>query len=103
MGIVGALLVAMLFETTASAAPGGHSVHRSMNTAEFVALQRFSDAELRARFRLPPSCDPSLSAVRRATGRFDVTIVCGRYDRLRYREPPAATSRPRAGAGERRR
>jgi len=35
----------------------------SMTTAEFMDVQRLSVDELRTRFRLAPSCQPSLTAL----------------------------------------
>ena len=34
----------------------------SMSTGEFVEVQKLSLDEIRTRFKLPPSCDPSLTA-----------------------------------------
>jgi hypothetical protein len=35
----------------------------SMTTAEFVEVQKLSPDELRTRFKLPPSCDPMVTAL----------------------------------------
>ena len=35
----------------------------SMTPAEFVQVQKLSPDELRTRFRLPPSCDPVVTAL----------------------------------------
>lgn len=35
----------------------------SMTTVEFVEVQKLSPDELRARFKLPPSCDPVVTAL----------------------------------------
>jgi hypothetical protein len=35
----------------------------SMSTGEFIELQKLTLEELRARFKLPPTCDPAVTAL----------------------------------------
>ena len=66
----------------------------SMSTGEFVEVQKLSLDEIRTRFRLPPSCDPSLTASNTdpTANQMIVAIEC--------RPKPATTPGPRA-PGER--
>jgi hypothetical protein len=67
----------------------------SMSPSEFVEVQQLSAEDLRARFGLPPSCDPSVTAVATdpAVSRVTVAIEC----RVRPGETPPSgpTDRPR--------
>lgn len=47
-----------------------------LSVAEFVELQRKSDAELRVRFDLPAGCMPRLAAVGRSRSEIVVIIRC---------------------------
>lgn len=61
----------------------------SMSTSEFIEVQQLSIADLRTRFKLPPSCDPAVTALNTgATARLMVVAIdC--------RSKPAATATPR--------
>jgi hypothetical protein len=50
----------------------------SMTVADFVELQKLSAADLRTRFRLPASCEPSLAALTTdaATNQISVAVDC---------------------------
>ena len=50
----------------------------SMSTGEFIEVQKLSHDDLRARFKLPPSCDPSVTAVNTdpAANQMTVAIEC---------------------------
>jgi len=50
----------------------------SMSTGEFIELQKLSHEDLRARFKLPPSCDPSVTALNTdpAANQMTVAIEC---------------------------
>jgi hypothetical protein len=65
----------------------------SMSTGEFVEVQKLSPDELRARFKLPPSCEPSMTAhaTDPAVNVMTVAIEC----RLKPGATPATTSPPR--------
>jgi hypothetical protein len=71
------------------------AVTLAMTMAEFIEVQQLAPADLRTRFRLSPSCDPSLTAVTTdpAVNRVMVAIDC--------RANPATTSPPEGAPGER--
>ena len=50
----------------------------SMSTGEFIEVQKLSHEDLRARFRLPPSCDPSVTALNTdpSANQMTVAIEC---------------------------
>src|SRR2546428_10879288 len=66
-----------------------------MTTAEFMDVQRLSVDELRTRFRLAPSCQPSLTALSTDPMINQVAAAIGYPAELRV--PP-----PRRGRGQRR-
>jgi hypothetical protein len=77
--LVSGLALTVLVSTPVASGTTEHAViYQSMGVVEFVALQKLSDAALRGRFRLPESCNPSLSAVRGTTARVQVLITCER-------------------------
>ncbi len=47
----------------------------SMTTSEFIQVQQLSQDDLRARFRLPPSCDPSVTALNTDTAANQMTVA----------------------------
>jgi hypothetical protein len=73
----------------------------SMSTGEFIEMQKLSHEDLRARFKLPPSCDPSVTALNTdpaaAANQMTVAIEC----RVRLAPaPPGERREPRpAGKG----
>jgi hypothetical protein len=70
----------------------------SMSTGEFIEVQQLSHEDLRARFKLPPSCDPSVTALNTdpAANQMTVAIEC----RARVAPPPGDRREPRpAGKG----
>jgi hypothetical protein len=71
----------------------------SMSTGEFIEVQKLSHDDLRARFKLPPSCDPSVTALNTdpAANQMTVAIEC----RARVAPvPPSGRREPRpAGKG----
>jgi len=71
----------------------------SMSTGEFIEVQQLSHDDLRARFKLPPSCDPSVTALNTdpAANQMTVAIEC----RARVAPaPPSGRREPRpAGKG----
>ena len=71
----------------------------SMSTGEFIEVQQLSHEDLRARFKLPPSCDPSVTALNTdpAANQMTVAIEC----RVRLAPaPPSERREPRpAGKG----
>ena len=71
----------------------------SMSTGEFIEVQKLSHDDLRARFKLPASCDPSLTALNTdpAANQMTVAIEC----RARLAPaPPGERREPRpAGKG----
>jgi len=50
----------------------------SMSTGEFIEVQKLSHDDLRVRFKLPASCDPSLTALNTdpAANQMTVAIEC---------------------------
>ena len=69
----------------------------SMSTGEFIEVQKLSHDDLRVRFKLPASCDPSLTALNTdpAANQMTVAIEC----RARL-APPGERREPRpAGKG----
>jgi hypothetical protein len=50
----------------------------SMTTGEFIEVQKLSLDELRTRFSLPPSCDPTVTALNTdpAANQMSVAIEC---------------------------
>jgi hypothetical protein len=48
----------------------------SVDVARFAEIHDMTDDEMRARFHLPPSCDPSLSARRMGGDAVDVVMLC---------------------------
>jgi hypothetical protein len=71
----------------------------SMTTGEFIEVQKLSHDDLRARFKLPASCDPSVTALNTdpAANQMTVAIEC----RARLGPaPPGERREPRpAGKG----
>jgi hypothetical protein len=47
----------------------------SMSTGEFIEVQQLSHEDLRARFKLPPSCDPSVTALNTDPGANQMTVA----------------------------
>jgi hypothetical protein len=68
----------------------------SMSIADFVELQKLSPADLRTRFRLPASCEPSLAALSTdaAANQISVAVDC----RALPLEPAAAAAPARTPA-----
>lgn len=64
----------------------------SMTIAEFVEFQKLSPEELRARFGLPTSCDPSVTAATPPTGGNSVHV--GVECRVAPGTPPGGPPRP---------
>ena len=71
------------------------AVTLSMTIAEFIEVQQLAPPDLRTRFGLSPSCDPSMTALTTdpAANRVTVAVDC--------RAKPAATSPPAGASGER--
>jgi|KBSSwiStaDraftv2_1062776.scaffolds.fasta_scaffold3125428_1 hypothetical protein len=71
----------------------------SMSTGEFIEVQKLSHEDLRTRFKLPASCDPSVTALNTdpAGNQMTVAIEC----RVRLAPaPPGERREPRpAGKG----
>jgi len=67
----------------------------AMTIPEFIEVQQLAPADLRTRFRLSPSCDPSVTALTTdpAANRVTVAIDC--------RANPTTTSPPGGPSGER--
>jgi hypothetical protein len=67
----------------------------SMTMAEFIEVQQLAPGDLRTRFGLSPSCDPSVMALTTdpAANRVTVAIEC--------RAKPATTSPPAGAFDER--
>jgi hypothetical protein len=65
----------------------------SMTTGEFIDVQQLSQGDLRTRFRLPSSCDPSVTASNTDPGANLMTVA------IECRVKPAAPAIPRAPGG----
>jgi hypothetical protein len=70
----------------------------SMTTSEFIEVQKLSHDDLRARFKLSPSCDPSLTALNTdpAANQMTVAIEC----RARLAPPSPGDRREPRPAGK---
>ena len=64
----------------------------SMTTDEFIEMQKLSPDELRARFKLAPSCDPSVTALITDPGAKQMTVAI----ECRARPAPASPGERRA-------
>jgi len=73
------------------------AVTLSMSTGEFIEVQKLSFEELRTRFKLPPSCEPSLTASNTDPGGNKVTVAVECRERL---APPAPGERRDHGPGK---
>jgi len=64
----------------------------SMSTGEFIELQKLTLEELRARFKLPPTCDPAVTALNTDpnANHMMVAIEC----RVRPTPPASPGARP---------
>ena len=71
----------------------------SMSTGEFIEVQKLSHEDLRARFRLPPSCNPSVTALNTDPAANQMTVAIECRARL-VPAPPGGRRDPRpAGKG----
>jgi hypothetical protein len=71
----------------------------SMSTGEFIEMQKLSHEDLRARFKLPPSCDPSVTALNTDPGGNQMTVAIECRTRVAP-APPSGRREPRpAGKG----
>lgn len=52
-----------------------------LSVAEFVDVQRMTDAEIRARFHFPASCRPRIAALRGRGTKITAVIHCAAQDR----------------------
>ncbi len=71
----------------------------SMSTGEFIEVQKLAHEDLRARFKLPPSCDPSVTALNTTTAANQMTVAIECRVRVAP-APPGERREPRpAGKG----
>jgi hypothetical protein len=70
----------------------------SMSVQDFVELQKLSPADLRTRFRLPASCEPSLAALTTDSTARQITVAVdcrpGPVESAPVSEPASMPSRP---------
>jgi hypothetical protein len=71
------------------------AVTLAMTMAEFIEVQKLAPGDLRTRFGLSPSCDPSLTALTTDPAANLVTVA------IDCRDNPATTSPPAGASGER--
>jgi len=71
------------------------AVTLSMTIAEFIEVQQLAPPDLRTRFGLSPSCDPSVTAATTDPAANLVTVA------IDCRANPATTSPPAGASGER--
>jgi len=71
------------------------AVTLSMTMAEFIEVQKLAPTDLRTRFKLSPSCDPSMTALTTDPAANLVTVA------IDCRAEPAATSPPAGASGKR--
>jgi hypothetical protein len=71
----------------------------SLSTVDFVEVQKLSPGDLRARFRLPASCNPAVTAITSDTSgnRKTVAIECRP---AAHEAVPARSPGDRPGSGE---
>ena len=69
----------------------------SITTAEFLEVQRLAPEQLRTRFNLPPSCDPSVTALNTNPGGNQVTVAidCRVKPTPATPRPPTERTQPR--------
>ena len=74
------------------------AVTLSMTTGEFIEVQKLSLEDLRTRFKLPASCEPSLTALNTdpSGNQMTVAIEC----RERVAPPPPGDRRDRRTGGK---
>ena len=63
----------------------------SMSTGEFIEVQKLSHDDLRARFKLPPSCDPAVTAVNTDPAANQMTVAIECRTKLAPASPERAT------------
>jgi hypothetical protein len=63
----------------------------SMSTGEFIEVQKLSHEDLRARFKLPPSCDPSVTALNTDPGANQMIVAIECRTKLAPAPPERAT------------
>ena len=68
----------------------------SMSTGEFIEVQQLSHEDLRARFKLPPSCDPSVTALNTDPGANQMTVAI----EIPYNHGPTWHARSRSPLGK---
>jgi hypothetical protein len=77
----------------------------SLSTVDFIEVQKLSPEELRARFRLPASCNPAVTAMTSDTtgNRLTVAIECrpGALEAVPARSPGDPPGRGDSGEGSR--
>jgi hypothetical protein len=74
------------------------AVTLSMTTGEFIEVQKLSLEDLKTRFKLPASCEPSLTALNTDPGGNQMTVAIECRERLA--PPPPSERRERRTGGK---